>query len=292
MPRSKAGDILASTGYHLPDVGSTGTPSGGTTAWTGVGNIYTNNNVDATASIVVISADVDSETLRARDFDFDLDVSATAQIDGIQVRYERYQSAGGGSNAIRERDERLIKSGAYVGTDKANNGAWPSSRTLVTYGSSTDQWGTTNTASQIRSTGFGFGIRVYNDFGTKGTEAANVDYVQMQVYFSEPPSDPTNCSAVQNGSDVDVTWTDNSNNEDNFEVQVNVNSGGWTSLSTTVAANATSYTDTTGYDDGDSLQYRVRALLSAGPDSGFSTSSSITYELGAPGRGFVPRYFY
>jgi len=107
-----------------------------------------------------------------------------------------------------------------------------------------------------------------------------VDHVQMRIHYTPPPSepsDPTGASATQDlGSDsVTITWTDNASDEDNYEVQRNIDSAGWVSLTTSLAANTTSYTDSDISKDG-SYQYRVRALKTSGPDSGFSTASAIT----------------
>lgn len=57
------------------------------------------------------------------------------------------------------------------------------------------------------------------------------------------PDAPTNLVATQNGSDVDLTWTDNATNE--TEYRIYRSSDGVTySLIDTIAADSTSYTDT------------------------------------------------
>ncbi|MCV6605587.1 MAG: fibronectin type III domain-containing protein [Porticoccaceae bacterium] len=88
------------------------------------------------------------------------------------------------------------------------------------------------------------------------------------------PSAPSGLSTSQgSGANVSLSWTDNSDNEDNFRVERRVGSGGFSALAT-LAANTTSYTDTTSVA-GTSYGYRVIALNSTG-DSPASNIASIT----------------
>lgn len=75
------------------------------------------------------------------------------------------------------------------------------------------------------------------------------------------------------GTQVTVSWTDNSDNEDGFRVERRVGSGAFSELST-VNSNVTTYTDTTS-NAGTSYGYRVVAFNSAG-DATASNIASIT----------------
>jgi fibronectin type 3 domain-containing protein len=79
---------------------------------------------------------------------------------------------------------------------------------------------------------------------------------------SKPPK-PTNVQVnAPSASQVDVTWTDNSNNEDRFRVYRQAGGGAWSRIDD-VAANGTAYSDTT-VTGGTEYCYRVRAQNGVG----------------------------
>lgn len=87
---------------------------------------------------------------------------------------------------------------------------------------------------------------------------------------------PTDLVAVANGpKQIDLTWTDNSNNESGFKIERSLaGTGSWMLVDTT-AADATSYADTgvdceTGYD------YRVIATNPGGDSSPSNIASATT----------------
>ncbi len=99
------------------------------------------------------------------------------------------------------------------------------------------------------------------------------------------PSAPTNLTASRGGSEssqrINLTWTDNSNNETNFTVERCTGSssycasqGSWSVRTSTLAANTTSYTDT-GLSRKTTYTYRVKATNSAG-SSNYSNLASAT----------------
>jgi hypothetical protein len=94
-----------------------------------------------------------------------------------------------------------------------------------------------------------------------------------------PPTAPTNLSATaSSSSQINLTWTDNSNNETGFKVERSAATGGpWTQIGTTTAA---SYADS-GLASSTTYYYRVRAYGPSG-DSGYSNTSSATTLAGAP----------
>ena len=57
---------------------------------------------------------------------------------------------------------------------------------------------------------------------------------------------------------------------------MSVNGGGYTTRTSTLSRNTTRYTDTTEYTPGDTLDYRVRALKTSGPDSAYVNAAQIT----------------
>jgi len=86
---------------------------------------------------------------------------------------------------------------------------------------------------------------------------------------------PSNLTAAANGkTEVSLSWTDNSDNEDAFKVERSpAGADSWMLLTTTLA-NATSYTDI-GVVCGTSYDYRVSATNTAGY-SDYATTSTAT----------------
>jgi hypothetical protein len=94
------------------------------------------------------------------------------------------------------------------------------------------------------------------------------------------PIAPSNLTAAAvSDSQINLTWTDNSNNESGFTIQRSTDSVSWTPLATT-AANATSYSDV-GLNDGTYYYYRVAATNAAG-NSSFTDSASAQTAFTVP----------
>ena len=212
---------MASTGFHLPGSSSTGTPAGGNDAWSSTGNIVSDNGVRASVSLFSGTGARNSQNLRGHNFSFSNDVSVDAQIDGVQWRYQRFRNTAGSPN-LEELTERQTNSGATLGSNQSNSGDWPTSESQVTYGSSSNSLGASLTAAIVRSSTYGWLVACRNPGAGKNTQQGDVDVISGQVHFTEPPTAPSGVSAVQDGTDVDVSWTDNSSDEDFFEVSVSV----------------------------------------------------------------------
>jgi hypothetical protein len=88
------------------------------------------------------------------------------------------------------------------------------------------------------------------------------------------PAAPTALSATASACDqVDLSWTDNSGNEESFEIERGADGVNFSPL-TTVAANVTAYNDTTVAEN-TTYYYRVRASVSCG-DSAYSNTANDT----------------
>lgn len=104
-----------------------------------------------------------------------------------------------------------------------------------------------------------------------GTKGARLSRIATQITYDllVAPSnfDALNISSSQN----DLSWTDNSSNEDGFKVERSINSvsGPWTQIATT-SANAVSYSDT-GLTADQTYFYRVRAFNS-GANTGYTNT--------------------
>jgi regulation of enolase protein 1 (concanavalin A-like superfamily)/fibronectin type 3 domain-containing protein len=88
------------------------------------------------------------------------------------------------------------------------------------------------------------------------------------------PAAPSSLNAtVGAGSQVALTWADNSTDESGFEVERSADNGAFARVATTVAG-ATNYLDV-GLETGKAYAYRVRAVNAAGA-SGYSNTAGVT----------------
>ena len=91
-----------------------------------------------------------------------------------------------------------------------------------------------------------------------------------------PPAAPSNLAVTSVFStQVSLSWTDNSNNEDGFKVERKTGAGGTYALVATLAANTTAYTDTT-VAAATTYYYRVKAFSNTLGSSGYSNEVSAT----------------
>ena len=89
------------------------------------------------------------------------------------------------------------------------------------------------------------------------------------------PSAPSSLTATAiSSSQIDLSWTDNSNNETGFKIERKTGSGGTYAQIDTVSASATTYSNT-GLSEETTYYYRVRAYNSSG-NSAYSNESSST----------------
>jgi subtilisin family serine protease len=99
-----------------------------------------------------------------------------------------------------------------------------------------------------------------------------------------PPAAPTNLAAVSpNGTKINLTWTDNANNETGFDLWRRQKNGavwsGWTTQ--TLAANKTSQT-VTGLTAGKKYQFKLRATNASGTSSWLSVIQTTVSPPAAP----------
>ena len=150
--------------------------------------------------------------------------------------------------------ERKIGLGAYI--------------QIATVGAGITSYPDTGLAA---STTYSYRVRAYNSAGDSAY--SNVASATTTA-GSSPPVAPSNLSATTaSSSQINLTWLDNSTNEDGFKIERRLGLGAFAQIAT-VGPNATSFSDTgltplTGYG------YRVRAYNSAG-DSDYSNVASAT----------------
>lgn len=94
------------------------------------------------------------------------------------------------------------------------------------------------------------------------------------TFAASPPAAPTNLSATSPGKKkITITWTDNSGDETGFKVERSTDGTNFTQI-TTVAMNATSYTNT-GLASGTTYHYRVRSTNGVGDSTYSNTARAV-----------------
>ena len=97
---------------------------------------------------------------------------------------------------------------------------------------------------------------------------------EIEVYTDAPPNAPSNLEAEAAGTDkVDLSWNDNSDDEQGFKIEEKVGAGSFSQIDT-VGPNETSY-QRTGLSPGTNYTYRVRAYNAAG-NSDYSNEAEVT----------------
>lgn len=266
---------MPSTGFTLPANG-TNMASLGTVAWSNPGRVSVNDNSDASVSASGPGGTTTTQGLRSYNYGFA--IPSNASIDGIQLRYERWQvhSSSPPGNSV-ELLVQMFQGTSLQGSNQSDGSTYATSRETITKGGSTNLCGYTGIApGNVNASNFGLVTQATLAAALSGASTTgNIDYHSINVYYSTPPADPTGCSAARVDDTMQITWTDNATDENNYEISRDVDGGGYTVLSSSLAANTTSYTDTT--PPAGSLTYRVRATKTSGPDSGYSTSAAVLF---------------
>jgi hypothetical protein len=127
------------------------------------------------------------------------------------------------------------------------------------------------------NTSYSYRVRAYN----AGGDSAYSNTASATTQAITPPSAPSNLTATAvSSSQIDLSWTDNANNEDGFKIE-RCTGAGCSNFAqiTTVGANVTTYSDT-GLTASTSYSYRVRANNTGG-DSAYSNTASATTQAAA-----------
>lgn len=109
--------------------------------------------------------------------------------------------------------------------------------------------------------------------------------VQSGTYtLSTVPDAPSGLTATAASStQINLAWTDNSDDETGFRLERRIGSGSWSTVTTT-AANATSYSNT-GLTPSTTYEYRVYAVNVAGDSTASNTDDATTSAGGGGGGG-------
>lgn len=158
-----------STTYTAPGTAENGT---GLNTWSTPSNALTSDNT-YTAFAHFGSRTVSNE-LRVTNFGFNIPTGAV--ILGVTVEVDRTALNSGVYDSV----VKLIKAGTTSGNNKPNTTVWPISEATQTYGSATDLWGLSFSASDINASDFGFAFQASVDYAN----GAYVDQIRMRISYA------------------------------------------------------------------------------------------------------------
>jgi len=151
-------------------------PSAATAGWTSPTNVYASDSQYATTSIAKSASSANEDVTG-----YGLALPATAVIKGISVSIVRKASSSGN---LRDLTVSLLKAGSPVGNNEAVTGTtYGTSNGTAAYGSTSDLWGTTWTASDIDNAGFGVRFAVHNNSSTT-SYTASLDYISVTIQYT------------------------------------------------------------------------------------------------------------
>ena len=128
----------------------------------------------------------------------------------------------------------------------------------------------------ISNTTYYYRVYAYNSAGNSGySNEASVATSTCPLIVPTAPSNLT--SIVVSSTEINLSWTDNSNKEDGFAIERKIGSGGTYAQAGTVGVGVTSYQDS-GLDCDTEYYYRINAFSCAG-SSGYSNEVNATTSI-------------
>lgn len=155
----------------------------GTLSWFNPGNAVSSDNSDATAGqLVGILSTVQTRYITAQGFGFAIPPGAA--ICGIEVQVERYAAGLIIGSSLKDNSVRLIKNGTITGADLSAGANWLGGEAIATFGSGTNQWGTSWTPADINAGNFGVAISARLSAGLAALFlTAHIDNIKITVYY-------------------------------------------------------------------------------------------------------------
>jgi len=176
----ESGPNDAGAGVNLTGIGSE--------AWTNPGNIAGLGF----ATVSLYHGFQYSNYLQGTHYGFDIPLDAT--LTGIEVSINR--QAFGPGPGIYDNVVSLVISDTLTGDNKANALSWPYTWGLATYGGPTDLWGTTLTPAEVNLDSFGVVLAAMRGNNGKTPKPADVDYMQITVYYYFSTTTAVDCEEV------------------------------------------------------------------------------------------------
>jgi len=152
----------------------------GTLTWTNPGNITLADGVYATATS---SAGNNTHYLQGSNYGFSIPAGAT--INGITVNINGHKNGTGGGSYFSNIVE-LVKGGVIGGNNNASNQQLSNpSDSVQTFGSVSDLWGQSWTATDINASNFGV-VASYQS--ATNTSSVSIDYIQVTITYTAASS--------------------------------------------------------------------------------------------------------
>lgn len=174
----------ANTSYQVGGHCSTQTLNG-TFNWSGTSNLTTSNNVRASATVLLGAfAVVYSDYIVLKNFGFS--IPSYASVTGIEVQMEKRATGLGIGCTVRDHVVRLVRADTLTGTNQAVSTNWTGTDQTATYGGGSGTWGTSWTAAEVNSAGFGVAFSARVATGALSlTLGAELDMVQVRIHYFE-----------------------------------------------------------------------------------------------------------
>ncbi|MFN7140683.1 MAG: fibronectin type III domain-containing protein, partial [Limisphaerales bacterium] len=216
--------------------------------------------------------------------------SATSAADKYGADY-RFKSSGSGAAYLQFTPNITIAGDYQVyewhpqGSNRTTNAPY-----VITYNGGSTTVGVNQKVNGAKwnllgtftfATGTSGNVRIQDNFPDTG-QIVMADAIRFVLVGAlTPPNAPSGLSASAiSSSQINLSWSDNSNNEDNFIVSRSTTSGGPYTDIATLPANSTSFSNT-GLNGGTTYYYVVRAVNS-GASSANSAQASATTQLNPP----------
>ena len=180
---SSSGATTTTTGPNSP---ATAADDGGT-SWTNPNNVFTSNDIRATATSTGPPAVGSWQTGYLNVSNFGFAINSGDTINGIKVEIECSST-----DSVPSISAVLLRGGVQTGADRSL--AITSSEAYKTLGGSTDLWGATLAASDVNLSTFGVAIRCLNDNGN--TASGSVDHVRITISSSRGAAPTTAVSGT------------------------------------------------------------------------------------------------
>ena len=203
-----AGGVLqaATTGEVYPTVGETvAEASWVDEPWVSPADVDADDGATANVTSNGYDAGVYTEVLKATGYDFSA-IPDGATIDGVIVRVNTFDGTVQGEMNLLQ---LLDTSKARVGTNQCSTpvALTATVTTIVTKGGAAELWGNVLTPAWVKNANFGVAI---GNISTGGNAEADVDYVTIEIYFTDTaaPADATSFEAAPGNEQATLTWTD------------------------------------------------------------------------------------
>jgi hypothetical protein len=119
--------------------------------------------------------------------------SRTSWVGGTTPYVTFTMTKAGSVGALQDSTVQLLKAGSAVGTNKFLTNTWGTTDSTITYGNSSDLWGTTWTAADVNAANFG--LRFIAKNVAASTATASLDYVSITVTY-KPDTNGIGTSSV------------------------------------------------------------------------------------------------